>query len=237
MSCERAIELMIDSLVEPLDKAQLDELHRHIAECESCAAELADYTKLWRQLETVAIPEQSANALDRLETAARKEFPAEYAAATRPDRTPLRMPWAVLQRLAAAIAFIAVGATLATGLKDYFGGAGPVEVTGDTRARYLFIMTETQPAPELAAQAQREVQEWFVGLQEQGIMETGFGINDGPPVGAPPNGTLLNGPVSGFIIIRAADNQAARRIAVSSPIIDYGGFIEIRAMDNGGEDQ
>jgi hypothetical protein len=198
---------------------------------------MADYTKLWRQLETVAIPALTSDALDRLEAAARKEFPAEYAAARREVRTPLRMPWGVLQRLAAAIVFIAVGATLAIGLKDYLGDAGPGDVTADTRSRYLFIMTATQEAPEQTVQMQSEVQEWFAGLVEQGIMESGIRIPDGPPVGTPPDGTLLNGPVVGFMVIRAADHQEARRIAVSSPIIDYGGFIEIRAMDGGGQDQ
>jgi hypothetical protein len=84
---------------------------------------------------------------------------------------------------------------------------------------------------------QSEVHEWFTGLVEQGIMESGIRIPDGPPVGTPPDGTLLNGPVVGFMVIRAADHREARRIAVSSPIIDYGGFIEIRAMDGGGQDQ
>jgi len=237
MSCERAIDLMIDSLVEPLDQAQLDELQRHVAECESCAAELADYRTLWRQMETVAIPEQSLGALERLQTEVRKEFAGEYAAATRDARSPMAFTGSWMQRLAAAIALVGLGAILAIGARDFLGDAGPADETVDTRARYLFIMTETQEGPELAAQAQSEIQAWFAGLAEQGVIESGSGIAVGPPVGTPPDGTLFNGPVSGFMVIRAADSQEARRIAVSSPIIDYGGFIEIRAMDDDDEDQ
>ena len=71
-------------------------------------------------------------------------------------------------------------------------------------------MTETREAPELAEQAQSEVQAWFAGLAEQGIMESGVGLSVGPPVGTPPDGTLLNGPVAGFRPIVAARRRIPR---------------------------
>jgi hypothetical protein len=91
-------------------------------------------------------------------------------------------------------------------------------------------MAGTQEAVEQSAQARQEIDAWIADLIERGIMETGFGLADQPPVGAPPDGPLMDLEVSGFIVIRADDAKEARRIAVSSPVIDYGGFIEIREL-------
>ncbi len=237
MSCERARELMIDALVEPLDNAQLEELQQHVAGCESCAAEMADYQELWQRLETVAIPEPTPGGLERLQQEVQKEFGGEFASAKPGTRPALAAPFGLMQRIAAAIVLIGVGAVLTIGLENYLGDVGIVETPTDDRARYLLIMTETQEGPELAAQVESEVQDWIAGLIEQGIMESGMGLADVPLVGGPTGITLLNGPVTGFIVIRAADNQEARRIAVASPVIDYGGFVEIHAIDGGDSNQ
>ncbi len=237
MSCERAIDLMIDALVEPLDKERLEELQQHVAGCESCAAEVADYQELWQRLETVAIPEPTPGGLERLQQDVRKEFGREFTSAKSAIRPAFAAPFGLMQRIAAAIVLIGVGAVLTIGLESYLGDAGIVKTPADDRTRYLLIMTETQEGPEMAAQVESEVQDWIAGLIEQGIMESGIGLADVPLVGGPTGITLLNGPVTGFIVIRAADNQEARRIAVASPVLDYGGFIEIRAMDGEGADQ
>jgi len=236
MSCERARDLMIDALVERLDEEQMEELQRHVAGCGACAAEASGVQDLWRRLETVAIPVPASGGLERLQAEARKEFGDEFAASSHGNRPASTAPVNRWQRIAAALALVGIGAIMAIGLENYITDAGPEDTPADGRARYLLIMTETQEGPEMAAQVQAEVQDWIAGLIEQGIMESGIGIAAGPPVGAPPAGTLLNGPVAGFIVIRAADNQEARRIAVASPIIDYGGFIEIRAMNGGNPD-
>jgi hypothetical protein len=237
MSCERARELIIDALVEPLDEERLEELQQHVAECESCAAEMAEYQELWQRLETVAIPEPTPGGLERLQQQVRKEFSSEFAFAKPAIRPAFASSFGLMQRIAAAIVLIGVGAILAIGLENYLGDAGVVETPADDRARYLLIMTETQEGPELAAQVQSEVQDWIAGLIEQGIMESGVAVNEAMAGATPPSGTLLNGPVSGFMVIRAADLQEARRIVFGSPIITYGGLIEIRAIRNGGSDQ
>jgi hypothetical protein len=237
MSCDRAKDLMIDALVEPLDKEQLHELQEHIAGCESCAAEMAEYQALWQQLENVAIPQPRSDGLERLQAAVREEFGSEFGS-SRPKKHPLFAgPLGFWQRVAAAIALIAIGAILSIGVDNYLRDTGPEVAVEDDRVRYLLIMTATQEGPELTAQAESEVQGWIAGLIEQGIMESGLGISDALPGATPPSGTLLNGPVSGFIVIRAADIQEARRIVLASPVIDYGGLIEIRAIDGNGSDQ
>lgn len=237
MSCERSIELMIDALVEPLGKEELEELQQHVAGCESCAAEMVAYQDLWQRMETVAIPEPTAGGFERLQKAVREEFGTDSTSTDRRERPASMGSPGIWQRLAAAIVLVAVGAILAIGLDSYRRDADITDTLQDDRVRYLLIMTETQEGPELAAQVQSEVQEWIAGLIEQGIMESGLGISDAMPGATPPSGTLLNGPVSGFIIIRAADIQEARRIVLASPIIDYGGLIEIRAINTGGSDQ
>lgn len=229
MSCERAIELMIDALVEPLDKQRQEELDRHVAACDSCAAELAGYRVLWQRLETVAIPNLTPGALERLQKEVRNEFGGELASAGRETRPVVAAPAGWLRQAAATVVLVGFGALLAGGLGHYFGSADSPPT--DDRARYLVIMTETTEGPELAAQAKNEFREWIDGLIEQGIMESGFGLADRPPIGAPPDGTLLDAPVTGFIVIRAAGDREARRIVAASPLIRYGGFIEIRAID------
>ena len=232
MSCERAKELMIDALVEPLGSEQARELEQHVATCDSCAKQMAGYQELWQQLETVAIPEPSAGGLERLQQAVREEFGdagGPRAKAARPSGLPL------IQRLAAAVALVAIGALLSFGLRDFTVDTGMREV--DDRQRYVFIMTATQETPDMSEAVQAEVDAWIGELLEQDVIETGFGIFEGTPVGTPRSGSLLNGPVSGFMIIRAADAQEARRIALDSPIITYGGLIEIREIDDGDSGQ
>lgn len=237
MSCERTRELMIDALVETLDTARQQELQDHIEECDACAAEAAAYRKLWRSLDTVALPARRPDCLARLQQAVSDEF-GDTASADGPVHPT---QWTVLgwpRRIAASIVLIGLGALLAIGVQDYLdGGAGPSATTADDRNRYLLIMTETTEPPEQAEQARAEFQGWIADLLEQGIMEDGLGLADAPPVGTPPDGLLMDETVIGFIIIRAGSHQEARRIAVSSPMIDYGGFIEIHQLGANNDDE
>jgi hypothetical protein len=222
VNCERAIELILDSLVEPLAVEDREELDRHLAECESCQAQAATYESMQASLDGVAVPERSPHGLERLQAAVKAEFGD-------PEPVPVARPgWL---RFAAAFALIALGAVLTVGLQDFIGEEAAEIVAEDTRMRFLFVMTETTEAPELSAQANEEIQAWFAGLVEQGILEVETAVGIGAAIGTPPNGPLLEGPVSGMVVIRAADAQEARRIAVTSPVIEYGGFIEIRSVE------
>lgn len=232
MSCERAKDLMIDALVEPLDEQQMTELQAHVAECESCAAEMAEIQNLWQHLGAIAIPEPSAGGLERLQAAIRDEFGDEMNLTRRATYPSYSARLGIWRRVAAVIALIGVGALLSIGLDSYLRESGPQDVADDDRARYLLIMTATREGPELAGQVQSETQQWLASLIDQGILESGFGIGDAMPNAMPRSGTLLNGPVSGFMIIRATDLQEARRIVLDSPVIRYGGLIEIREIDD-----
>ena len=78
--------------------------------------------------------------------------------------------------------------------------------------RFLFVMTETTEGPELSAQANQEIQAWFADLIDQGVLEVETAVgNREPLIGAPPDGPLLSGPVSGMVVIRATNEQHARQ--------------------------
>lgn len=220
MSCDRARELMFDALVEPLGEDEQRELDQHIASCDACAAEAEENEALWKNLETIAIPPPSPDGLERLQSAVKEEFGQSAPATNR--------SW---YRAAAAIALVALGGILSFGLQNFLDDQPPAVDVEDDRARFLLIMTETTEGPELAQQANEEIGQWFADLAEQGILEPGSGVAVGPAVGVPPDGPLLQGPISGIVVIRAADIQEARRITITSPIITYGGFIEIRSVD------
>ncbi len=234
MTCERAKELMIDALVEPLDAVRLKELKDHIETCNSCAAEAAGVEHLWGSLETVAIPEIKPDGAERLKRAVAEEFGVDIKSAT--SKLKSTAAWNPGWRIAAAIVLVVVGSLLTIGVQNYFSDdAG--DTGADTRSRYVLIMTETQEPAAQTAQVQAEINAWADDLFDRGIVETGFGLADQPPVGTPPGGVLMDLNVSGFMVIRAENAQEARRIAVSSPVINYGGFIEIRELAGNNQDE
>ena len=102
MTCEHAKELMIDALVEPLDDKRLKELQDHLDACQSCAAEVAGYERVWRSLETVAIPERKADGAARLKQAVAEEFGVDFEF-VRSHVKPTNA-WTPGWRIAAAIA-------------------------------------------------------------------------------------------------------------------------------------
>lgn len=226
MTCERAKELLIDSLVETLDDDRLAELKEHLAGCESCAEEAAGYEHLWRCLDTVAVPQRRADSESRLQESVRREFGIEIGAAPATS-TATGRPWPGW-KIAASLSLIALGSVLTIGLQNYFDTDDPGT---DDRGRYLLIMTDSQETPAMADQVRQEFQAWVAELIDQGIMETGIGLAAGPPTGIPPQGPLMDDAVSGFIVIRAADAQEALRISLSSPLLDYGGLVDVRELD------
>ena len=222
MNCDRSVELILDSLVQPLEDAQSRELERHVSTCASCAETLKEHERLWKAIPYVSNELPTDTSGERLMTAVHREFgqPVE------PVRTSTA--W---YRLAAVVAAFAVMTLIGFGLFQSLDRDDTEATESDDRVRFLVIMTEIQVAPERQAEADEAIADWFRSLQEQGIMEEHSGTGLGSLVGAPPDGPLLAESAAGIIIIRATDGAAARRIIGSSPIIDYGGFIEIREVE------
>lgn len=225
MTCDRIQELLIDALVQPLGSDELQELHAHLDTCGSCAEHAARLERLWSSLETVAIPEPHPDAATLLMQAVDEEFGSEIKHVERSKRlSPVQSGW----RAAAALVLVVIGSllTIATqSLLDQDDGS-----PGAGKSRYMLIMTEMDDASIQNEEAQQEFSDWINDLVDRGVMETGIGLADLPPVGTPPGGSLLDLTVNGVIVIYAEDAQEARRIAVSSPVITYGGFIEIREL-------
>ena len=229
MNCERAIELIFDSLVAPLDADAAHELHEHIESCADCRAEAARYRRLWRNLETVAVPARSGSGLDALNSAVADEFGVELSASTDLQfaRAPTRRP--VLLRIAASLALLVAGSLITLGIQNLQQRGAPAD---DGRSEYIFIMTNTIEPADQAEQVQAEFDAWIDDLVARDVIVTGIGLASSTPAGTPPGGPLMDEDVSGFIVIRAADDAEARRIALSSPVIAYGGFIEIREVSD-----
>lgn len=242
MSCERARELIIDALIEPLDAERAAELREHVSRCDACAAEAATYEQLWEQLGSVATLGPRTDAPARLEAAVAAELAGEVAGQTAgPESagTARDAPgagsdndggrWVALLRKAATVIFlVGAGAALAVGFEAWRRPAEPPLAQGN---RYMLIMTRTLETPEMNAQVNREMGEWIGSLREQGIVESIEGLAQGPPIEAPAAGSLLDGNIAGFLIIRARDAAEARRIAAQSPSINYGGSVEVRAIN------
>ena len=124
MSCERARELIIDALIEPLDAEQAAELNEHLATCEACAAESARYVGLWQQLGAAATPEPAADGLERLQARVDVEFGDTRRGANR--------GWvASLKKAAAVVVLVGLGAALAVGFGALRQPAAPEPVQGD----------------------------------------------------------------------------------------------------------
>lgn len=221
MTLERAQELMLDALVQELGGDDLEELRAHLAAHEPSAEQAAKYDRLWANLESVAIPKLPDAAEDRLMTAVEKEF-GSLKMHTEPTRR--RTIWQV----AAALLLVAVGSMLTVGTQKLLDHSAATPTAG--KSRYMLIMTEMDEASRVSDQAQAEFSAWINDLVRRGVMETGIGLADLPAVGTPPDGNLLDPTVSGVIVVLAEDAQEARQIAVSSPVITYGGFIEIREL-------
>ena len=222
MSCDRARELMIDALVQPLAEAERLELQRHIEDCDDCAAEAEATRALWEELGDIAIPPPSADGLERLQAAVQSEFGESSPAKSRSTH-----PWLAA---AAAVVLVAVGSLMTVGMQSVFDSPRSTEAD-DNRARYLMIMTNTQEPPELDARVSEEIQQWFADLRIQGVLEAGSGMLLGESVTTPADGPLVQLKAAGAVVIRVRNQEEARQIVADSPIIKYGGSIEIRAID------
>jgi len=98
-----------------------------------------------------------------------------------------------------------------------------------------FNTRENQPTPEELKMHLDHWQEWFGRLAEQGILARPPQQWDGQGRIVSQGKSVVNGPyaeikesIGGMIIIKAADYEAAEKIAMGCPILELGGTVEIR---------
>lgn len=106
----------------------------------------------------------------------------------------------------------------------------------------LFLRANTSMSPD-AFTDPKEVETraaWLKNVQEEGIVvNLGGTVPPIPPMAATvfADGTTKEGPfmevahfITGFLVIKAADLEAAKEIAKTNPILVAGGSVEIREI-------
>ncbi len=217
MTHDVAIDLVVDSLVEPLDPEQARDLEQHLATCSTCAAEAMELRQLWGDLDALPTPAPDAAAAVRL---------GRRLATTR--RTSR---WTPALRAAAVVLLVGTGVVVGRMMPRGNAGAGPPAAVGADAGAFLFLIRGTEPdmraSPE---QLFEEYSGWAEELAEAGRLIGAEKLTDDPGVwvGKDAPGRDV---VSGFFLVRAADYAEAEQIALASPHVWYGGAIEVRAID------
>jgi len=95
--------------------------------------------------------------------------------------------------------------------------------------------TEIQPTPDELKTHLEHWQVWFNELSKQGVLARPLQPWDGTGKVIQRGKSAVNGPfaeikesIGGMIIIKAADYEAAEKIALGSPILELNGSVEIR---------
>jgi hypothetical protein len=205
MTCDHAVDLIVDSLLDRLDAEQRRELDAHLASCASCAAEAERMSEMWEGLGRLPAPEPASGAALELG----RRLAAERA----------------------AIALLLLGAAGGYGLR----GGGPEAVTSSDATTFMLLVRgdERMQAPVSGDALVREYMDWASSLRERGRLVGANKLMDEPGrwVSTAAAETRLASDVSGYFLITAADYDEAIRIAEDSPHIRYGGTFEIRRVD------
>ncbi|MEN8145589.1 MAG: zf-HC2 domain-containing protein [Gemmatimonadota bacterium] len=217
MNCEKAVDLIIDALMDSLDDEQERQLREHIASCDSCALEAERMSRMWSGLGDLEEPKAGP--------AAAVEFGARLAGVSGRRRLA---PWL---RVAATIALLAIGGT--AGFLARGGAAPPPGLTTSGSTFLLLVRGDVSDAVD-GTQTVQEYRAWATSLAQEGRLVGANKLTEEPgrwisgPAG---HDTRSQSDVSGYFLVNAASYGEAIRIAESSPHIKYGGTFEIRQID------
>jgi len=215
MTCDTAVDLVVDSLMDRLDATAARQLEEHLSSCAACAAQAASLRAIWADLGETTVPAPNPAVALRLGRELARQSP-------RAGPSPV---------LRAAVVLLALGAGTALGrwALPHRGGAAeagaPIE-----GAAFLLLIRGDEPGRRLPeAQLVREYGQWAAALRgERRLLAAEKLADDG---GRWVRGADSATAVSGFFVIVAADYDDAVRIARASPHVAYGGTIEVRAVD------
>lgn len=112
----------------------------------------------------------------------------------------------------------------------------------DTTTRYLLLMRGTdwehKLSPEDVQQFMGKFTAWMDDLNARGIIESAHPLaSEGKHVSGKGGQNVADGPyaeskeaVGGFFLLAVADEAEALAIARTSPVLDYGGAVEVRPV-------
>lgn len=198
------------------------EIRAHLEACSVCSACLRELESL-RSLLEVPPQRQPRRDLFASVMSSRGESSSPSVQIRRPVRRWIPMA------VAAAAAVMAMG----WWLKDDGSTSLP-----DVRTRYLLLLHEPEaafdPGVDVAALVD-EYSSWIAGLAQEGAAEGGEKLADRGGYTLDGEGErrdLDPGPrVTGFFVIRAKSEAEARSIGETCPHLKYGGWVEVRRIE------
>lgn len=219
MNCQTATDLVVDSLMDDLNPQDAERLEAHLASCGECAAAATEMRKLWDEFGRLAVP-----------TPLSPESMVRFGRQL--ERSRRRPAWATGLKAAAAIALLIAGAALGRLL----GGDTPSATEVRAGSDYILLVRGDEPDrrfPE--AQLVAEYRAWANDLASRGAFVGGEKLADdsGRWVSTKERSAeeFSRSNVSGFFLIRASSYDEAVDLARQSPHVEYGGILEVRAID------
>ena len=233
VTCDEARALTIDGLTRSLQPAESRSLGEHLASCESCRIAGEELRVLWKELAELPTPRARSDAQARFRLALDGAAAAESAVSI--DRAPRRL-W----RWSAAAASLFIAAALGyTAGAAFPRGERPIAAATSTSpgGMYLLLLhvrempgAVRRPADE--ARIVAEYARWARGLSEAGKLVVAEKLADAPAeVLGPGMPSADNDRIGGFFLIRASSFEEAQRIASDCPHLQYGGRVELRAIE------
>lgn len=217
MTCETAIDLVMDALMDELDPGTARELAAHLDTCATCRTEAARLRDAWAALASVPVPAADPDLLIR--------FGRRLERQSRPAWRTAGL------RAAGAAALLVVGALAGRAL----GGARTAPPVAADSA-YLLLIRGDEPdrrVPEARLVAEYGAWARTLAAQDRLIGAEKLADDGGRWVGgdsAAP-GARARTPISGFFLVRAGGYDEAVALARGHPHVAYGGIIEVREVD------
>ena len=222
MNCERAVDLIIDSLMDRLTDDDEAELEEHIRSCDACTLRRSEFTATWSSLRELPQPEPSSVAAVELgRVLGERKLLRRYS----------------LLAAAAAVGFLLIGGAGGYGLASSRGASAAVTVEDQSPSFLLLVRGEPELGSTSPEQLVSEYFAWAGQLASQARLLGAEKLKDDPGRWLGPTGRSRDedlqarSDIGGYFVIRAANYDAAEAIAMTSPHIKYGGTLEIREID------
>ena len=235
VTCNDARALILDGLTRELQPPEVRALDGHVAVCELCRIASEDLRALWSDLGKLSAPAPRPDARARFHRALAGATATEpVREAGLPSRHARIWRWSAIAAAVLVAAILGYARGTATRGQEAPRAAASAAPRGGTYLLLLHVRTAagaaTRPADE--ARIVAEYSRWARGLSAAGKLVVAEKLADRPAemlgAGAPPDD---GDRIGGFFLIRAASFEEAQRIANDCPHLQYGGRVELRAIE------